>query len=272
MLILERTELLITHRCTLKCKLCGNYSPLYAPAPEWSSEQLTDYLNRYFEVVDQVQKLTLSGGEPFMHPQLDVLITDLQKYRNRIGLLELITNGTIVPKRTVLDAMRAFGNVKIIIDNYGPQLSTKVSQVEDAFISCGIFYETRKYFGDDAYYSGWLDMTDLSDKHRDKAGDAAVYSSCIFSQHFQRCIIAAGRIYICAVGRRLNDLGILKTNCDYVDLTDNSLTIEDKKKQLQSFFERDSFESCHFCNGFCMDRPRYAPAEQFENYLRENES
>ncbi len=63
MLTLDRTELLITHRCTLKCKLCGNYSPTYVPAPEWSFEQLADYLDLYFEVVDKVQKLTLSGGE-----------------------------------------------------------------------------------------------------------------------------------------------------------------------------------------------------------------
>lgn len=272
MLTLDRTELLITHRCTLKCKLCGNYSPLYVPAPEWSFEQLADYLDLYFEVVDKVQKLTLSGGEPLMHPQLEILITYLQKYRNRIGLLELITNGTLVPKAVLLDAMQAFGNVKVIIDNYGPQLSTQVSQAESAFASHCIFYETRKYFGKDAYYSGWLDMTDLADKHRTPADDAAVYASCIFSQHFQRCIIADGRIYICAVGRRLNELGVLKTNHDYLDLTDDKLTIRDKQKILQSFFERDSFESCHYCNGFCMDRPRYVPAEQLEKPLANDTS
>ena len=262
----------------------------YSTYKRMSSKELTEVKNAYPTDLSNIKSLTTSindevniiSGNEF---EFDVLsYNDLYTVKaiNEESCeitcngdhvkIELITNGTLVPKAVLLDAMQAFGNVKVIIDNYGPQLSTQVSQAESAFASHGIFYETRKYFGKDAYYSGWLDMTDLADKHRTPADDAAVYASCIFSQHFQRCIIADGRIYICAVGRRLNELGVLKTNHDYLDLTDDKLTIRDKQKILQSFFERDSFESCHYCNGFCMDRPRYVPAEQLEKPLANDTS
>ncbi|MEW6064001.1 MAG: radical SAM protein [Bacillota bacterium] len=64
----ERTELTITHRCNLRCKLCGAYSPYYSPTPHWGYDDLAKSVIKYFEVVDYVEKFTLSGGEPLLHP------------------------------------------------------------------------------------------------------------------------------------------------------------------------------------------------------------
>ena len=77
----ERTELTITHRCTLKCKLCGAYSPYYSnPKPHWSLSQLKLYTDKYFEIVDYVEKMTISGGEPLLHPDLGKLVEYLCTY------------------------------------------------------------------------------------------------------------------------------------------------------------------------------------------------
>lgn len=258
----ERTELTITHRCTLKCKLCGAYSPYYSPIPHWSLEELQSYVDKYFEVVDSVEKMTISGGEPFLHTDLPELIKYLNKYKDRIGLLEFITNGTLVPKNELIREMYDFGNVKVIIDNYGPELSTKVTEIEKAFNRYNIFFETRKYYGKDTYYDGWLDMSNLKERERNKEQTREIYHKCIFSQKFQRYLLVGGKLYLCATARRCESLGLLKDNADCVDLMDVAMSVEQKKEKIKLFFDREYFEACKFCDGFVDTYKRYKPAEQ----------
>lgn len=258
----ERTELTITHRCTLKCKLCGAYSPYYSPTPHWRGEELQSYVDKYFEVVDSVEKMTISGGEPFLHPDLPELVKYLNKYKDRIGLLEFITNGTLVPKIELIRKMHDFGKVKVIIDNYGPELSTKVPEVEKVFKQYNIFFETRKYYGEDAYYDGWLDMSNLKDRERSEEQTSEIYHKCIFSQKFQRYLLVDGKLYLCATARRCDSLGLLEDNSDCIDLMDETISVEQKRERIKLFFDREHFESCKFCDGFVDTYKRYKPAEQ----------
>ena len=80
--------------------------------------------------------------------------------------------------------------------------------------------------------------------------------------NFQRYLIADGRMYICAVCRRCDSLGLLHSDSDYIDLLDTTKTIGEKRMQVKQFFERESFEGCKYCNGFCDTYQRHLPAEQ----------
>lgn len=222
----ERTELTITHRCTLKCKLCGAYSPYYSnPKPHWSLSQLKLYTDKYFEIVDYVEKMTISGGEPLLHPDLGKLVEYLCTYGDRIGLLEFITNGTMIPKTDVIYAMQKFGKVKVIIDNYGPELSTEVPQIEKILDNYGIYY---------------------------------------FSKKFQRYLLVEGKLYLCATARRCDSLNLLTEDNDYINLLDDDLSLEQKKRKIESFFDRKHFEACMYCDGFNDKYQRHTPAEQIK--------
>lgn len=261
----ERTELTITHRCTLKCKLCGAYSPYYSnPKPHWSLSQLKLYTDKYFEIVDYVEKMTISGGEPLLHPDLGKLVEYLCTYGDRIGLLEFITNGTMIPKTDVIYAMQKFGKVKVIIDNYGPELSTEVPQIEKILDNYGIYYETRKYYGNNAYYDGWIDMSNVSKRTRDDAETNEIYNNCIFSKKFQRYLLVEGKLYLCATARRCDLLNLLTEDNDYINLLDDDLSLEQKKRKIESFFDRKHFEACMYCDGFNDKYQRHTPAEQIK--------
>lgn len=258
----ERTEFTITHRCNLKCKLCGAYSPYYSPTPHWEYDHLSESIARYFNVVDYVGKLTLSGGEPFLHPQLAQLVNFISGYIDRIGTLEIITNGTVLPDEKTLKSLSFSKKVSLIVDNYGPTLSKKVPQIAEAFHAHHIHHVVRKYYGEDAYYNGWIDMSDLSCKNRIPAQDEEVYKRCIFSEKFRRFLIVDGKIYICAVCRRCDSLNLVNDKKESIDLFDDSLSKEEIREQIRGFFDRKYFASCKYCNGFCDNFERFTPAEQ----------
>lgn len=258
----ERTELTITHRCNLRCKLCGAYSPYYSPTPHWTYDYLVKSIERYFEIVDYVGKLTLSGGEPLLHPQLAELLEFVSSYVDRIGVLEIITNGSVVPNEQTLLNLKAFNKVSVIVDNYGPNLSSKVDGIGSALTNYEIKHLVRKYYGEDTYYNGWIDMSDLSKRNRTDVENEKIYKQCIFSDKFQRFLIVDGKIYICAVCRRCDSLDLINDPNDSIDLFDDILSIEQKKEQIKNFFNRKFFASCKYCNGFCDNYERFKPAEQ----------
>lgn len=179
-------------------------------------------------------------------------------------MLEFITNGTMIPKTDVIYAMQKFGKVKVIIDNYGPELSTEVPQIEKILDNYGIYYETRKYYGNNAYYDGWIDMSNVSKRTRDDAETNEIYNNCIFSKKFQRYLLVEGKLYLCATARRCDSLNLLTEDNDYINLLDDDLSLEQKKRKIESFFDRKHFEACMYCDGFNDKYQRHTPAEQIK--------
>ena len=260
---LTNASLVITLRCTLKCKLCTAHVPYYAVPPHYSLETISTAVKNFFAVIETVGKLTINGGEALMHPELPEILDELSAYKGRIGLLELLTNGTLLPKPRLLEKLRD-NNVDILVNNYGGHLSVKVEKLVEAFKSYGITYRLREQNEDERYFGGWVDISDLTRKERDDADTKALFGKCVYPGAFRCFAIFGDRAYICGVYKRCFDLGIVPDNPDeYVDFSDACAdTLEGKILKIRRFYERDFFSSCRFCDGFCPDSPRYLPAEQ----------
>src|SRR5580658_3057813 len=72
-------------RCNLACEYCNEYDDFSKPVPT----------NEMFRRVDKLAELgtsviTISGGEPLLHPELDDII---RRIRKRGMIAGLITNG-----------------------------------------------------------------------------------------------------------------------------------------------------------------------------------
>lgn len=150
------------------------------------------------------------------------------------------------------------------MDNYGTSLSILAVQLSQLLTDYKIPHTLRKYHGDDAYFNGWIDMSDLSYRNRSENEISNVYDRCIFSKKFRRFLIVGGRVYICAVARRCDCLERIAENSktEYIDLENRDISREEKREIFKHFFERDYFESCQYCNGFRDDYPRFLPGEQ----------
>jgi len=75
-------------RCNLSCTYCNEYDDYSKPVPV---ETMVGRINRLADLGTSI--LTLSGGEPLLHPELDEIISAM---RGRGVLACMITNGYLL--------------------------------------------------------------------------------------------------------------------------------------------------------------------------------
>lgn len=262
---IDRGSLEITLRCTLKCKLCAAYAPFHEIPPHYSVEYMAKTLEKYFEIVDHVGDFSISGGEPLMHNEIDEIIKHVFKYKNQFDRFLILTNGTLVFKESTLAILKELSickDIQINISHYG-SVSSRVDDLTEQLDKTGIKYRVINYHDENLFSGGWIDYGDHTQKiftleERDKVGE-----DCVFAG-MNSAYITRGQVHRCARTRRRMELGVIPfNNKEYVDLFDDSLSVQEKKEVLRYIvLEAKSITSCAYCNGMHSDSKRYPPAEQ----------
>ena len=107
-------------RCNLACKYCNEFDDFSKPIPLETMKRRIDDLARLGTSV-----VTLSGGEPLLHPELDQIIAHLQAYSIIAGM---ITNGYLLTADRIKRLNRAgLDHLQISIDNVMPDDVSKKS-------------------------------------------------------------------------------------------------------------------------------------------------
>ncbi len=107
-------------RCNLSCTYCNEYDDVSKPVPVDEMVRRIDHLARLGTSI-----ITLSGGEPTLHPDLDEIIARI-RYHGRIA--GMITNGYyLVPERIVRLNRAGLDHLQISIDNLQPDEVSKKS-------------------------------------------------------------------------------------------------------------------------------------------------
>src|SRR6201982_2171529 len=107
-------------RCNLACKYCNEFDDFSKPVP----------LETMFRRVDKLAELgtsviTISGGEPLLHPELDDIIRRIRRHSMVAGL---ITNGYLLtPERIERLNDAGLEWLQISIDNVTPDEVSKKS-------------------------------------------------------------------------------------------------------------------------------------------------
>jgi len=107
-------------RCNLSCTYCNEYDNFSKPLP---LETVFRYLDRLAELGTSI--ITLSGGEPLLHPQLEEIIRHI---RVRGMIAGMITNGYLLT-RARIESLNDAGleHLQISIDNVKPDDVSKKS-------------------------------------------------------------------------------------------------------------------------------------------------
>lgn len=107
-------------RCNLACKYCNEYDDYSKPIPTETMKRRIDDLARLGTTI-----VTLSGGEPLLHPELDEIIAQI---RRRSMIAGLITNGYLLTAERINRLNRAgLDHLQISIDNVMPDDVSKKS-------------------------------------------------------------------------------------------------------------------------------------------------
>lgn len=107
-------------RCNLSCTYCNEFDDLSKPVP----------LEEMFQRIDKLAALgtsviTISGGEPLLHPQLDDII---RRVRSHGSISGMITNGYLITADRIERLNRAgLEHLQISIDNVNPDEVSKKS-------------------------------------------------------------------------------------------------------------------------------------------------
>ncbi len=107
-------------RCNLSCTYCNEYDDFSKPVP-------LDVISRRLELLGNLKTgvITLSGGEPLLHPELDEIIRGIRRHATLAGM---ITNGYLLTAERVRRLNDAgLDYLQISIDNVMPDDVSKKS-------------------------------------------------------------------------------------------------------------------------------------------------
>jgi MoaA/NifB/PqqE/SkfB family radical SAM enzyme len=112
-------------RCNLSCAYCNEYDDVSKPVPLDEMLRRIDHLARLGTSI-----ITISGGEPLLHPDLDQIIARIRHHGRMAGM---ITNGyLLMPDRIERLNKAGLDHLQISIDNVNPdEISKKSLKVLD---------------------------------------------------------------------------------------------------------------------------------------------
>lgn len=112
-------------RCNLSCAYCNEYDEVSKPVPIDGMLRRIDHLAHLGTSI-----ITISGGEPLLHPELDQIIARIRQHGRLAGM---ITNGyLLVPERIQRLNKAGLDHLQISIDNLQPdEISKKSLRVLD---------------------------------------------------------------------------------------------------------------------------------------------
>lgn len=243
----------VTMRCTFNCRNCNMFVPYYQEKIDYSVDELKRMYDLFFKYVDYVFCITLLGGEPFATPATTELISYLgEKYIDKIGVINIISNGSIVPDdKTIATMMK--NNVLVYLSDYSAVISykEKLMEVAEKLRSNHIEYVIRRS-------KEWKDFGfPLTLFKADKN----------VKEHMKTCAplfhgLNDNKFYYCHVAWSAEKAGLYElSKDDYVDL--NQLNVAEKRKITQHALgdmEGQYVSLCKVCGGCGEDNPNNVKA------------
>ncbi|MFC2039099.1 hypothetical protein ACFLUG_04950, partial [Chloroflexota bacterium] len=253
-------DLIITERCSLRCRDCSNLMQYYEKPKDCDINMLLKSIDAFCKVIDDVMDFRVLGGDVFMNKEWPLVIkrlTDEPKARRVV----LYTNGTLVPKEKDISCLKN-AKVLVIISDYG-FLSKKLGELKQLFEQNKIAYHILEV-------NEWLDCSVITPHNRSIDKNREIYKSCC-AKNIDT--LSDGKLFRCpyaANAHRLSAVPDYKT--DYIDLFQEPLDAESiretKNKVRDYILHKDYLETCDYCNGRPLSGTEIQPAIQTDKPLK----
>ncbi|MCI9535331.1 MAG: radical SAM protein [Lachnospiraceae bacterium] len=240
-LAISYVELVVTTKCSLRCKYCSNliqYYDIHTKKP-YDSKLNKNILaiNKLLTVVNVINEFCVLGGEPFLYQDLFELLRYLLS-RNEIKNIVITTNGTIIPNDDLIHLLQN-KRFCVRISNYGNK-SKHLHELKKTLKSNHIRFQEVFHNSEWADYGGLTPRNRGVDELKKQFGQCA--TSC-------RSLLN-GKLHTCFRSSHGMDLGFIRQNHkDYVDLLDQNLTSKELIIQVEHIvFGKDYIDACNYCD------------------------
>ena len=261
-LIARRLAIVPTTKCTLNCRLCGDFLCGPVARRDIPFADVCRDLDACFDLFDRVEWLQFVGGEVFIYKDFARLLRHAQTHRDRFDRLVIETNATVMPNADEQAAMLEYGkDLSVFISHYGD-----LSYRRDALVAFldkhGLAHSSKKYHGENQYFNGWIDNTNPYDLK--EPGDVLEVNAKNCPQNRIRNMhVYDGKLHRCSNSCFMLEMGLFPPKeGDFVDLRDDSPPREEKRRILFEFYDY-ARRSCRYCKQKYMAiLPRHPAAQQ----------
>ena len=242
---LPSVQFAITTRCTLRCRDCSVMIPRFAKGGaghhEMSFDRFRENLDSLLGAVDHIRSLLILGGEPLLHKELADMVAYAAS-QEKIGLVDVVTNCTIVPSEDLLAAIAPYRHkVFFGLSNYTQNPDAAKIVRRDEIIALLKAHDIKHSLdtGTGKWFRYSLEECDL-----DAEAIKSVFAGC----QWHHCLYVLGdELAVCPRSLVGEKLGAYALNTDdKVRLPgQDAATLRDR---LMAFFAKDTLDACRYCH------------------------
>jgi hypothetical protein len=247
---IRSVDIVITERCSLKCRDCSNLMQYYRKPVHYKTENLLEWLDVFCEAVDEINEFRVIGGEPFMHRDW-LTVTRRLIAEPKVKKVVIYTNATILPGDEQMAELRN-PKVLFIVTDYG-KLSRKLHEMIQKLEEMRIAHVCSPA-------GGWTDCAAIGRHGRTMAQLKEIFSCCCVKNSYT---LMNGRLYRCPFAANVDNLKAMPdVPGDYVGLSGES-SREVVKEQIRALIhDKEYIAACDFCRGRRLGDPQIPPAVQ----------
>ncbi len=242
LLFIRSVDLILTEKCSLKCKDCANLMQYYENPVNIGASELENDLEDLFSVADEVNEIRIIGGEPLMNKDFHKISLRAAEF-DAVNKVVIYTNGTICPSDEKLRALQ-HPKVFVFITTYG-DLSRNAEKLRNKMEEFGIQYNYQPAYG-------WTECGGISVWDRKPQENLEIFKNCC-AKHFTT--MTDGKMFRCPFSANVERLmAIPQADSDFASVRGARLQSEADnlrlKKRLKWFLrQKPVLAACDSCNG-----------------------
>ena len=256
---LRSVDVIVTERCSLKCRDCANLMQYYSQPRNCDTEELLRSIDALCRCVDQINEFRVIGGEPFMNKDWHVAVKRCLN-EPKVKRVVIYTNGTIIPRDEHVEVLKN-DKVLVMATDYGA-LSKRIEGLIDMLAHHHIAYYRLKA-------GRWSDCSRIARHGRDPERQKAIFRACCVHN---LTTLSDGKLYRCPFAANADRLGAVPTFAGELVVLPHAVEepqdLAETRKRIRAFLlGKEYLEACDYCEGRSYGAPEIPPAVQTEKPL-----
>jgi len=248
-IFLRSVDVVITEKCTLKCKDCSNLMQYYENPINIDTDKVLSDFYTLIKKVDHIFEVRLIGGEPFMNKNIYEIINKILEIK-KISKIVIYTN-LMIPLR--FPEAEVFKNPKIVLSatDYG-DLAKNTNINYNKLINMGIPIRLHPP-------ENWTDSGEIKNFDRTIQDNEKLFFDCCGKNLLT---LSDGKLYRCPFAANADRLQAMPDNHkNYFRLSEDFSKLNHYTRNIKSL------PACNYCKGRSFDAQSIIPAVQTKSPL-----